>query len=71
MCNDVNEAKRVRFESSPGDAAVGGGLGVVPHVPEAAEEVLAARDHLDRVQIWLLMGGFFGFAPDNSIQDIF
>ena len=50
MCNDVNEAKRVRFESSPGDAAVGGGLGVVPHVPEAAEEVLAARDHLDRFQ---------------------
>ena len=64
----MNEATRVRFESSPGDAAVGGGLGVVPHVPDAAEEVLAARDHLDRVQICFLMGGSFGFAPENTLQ---
>ena len=47
MCK--NEAER-EFENSPGDAAVGGGHGVVLHVPDAAEEVLAARDHLDRVQ---------------------
>ena len=42
------------FENSPGDAAVGGGLGVVPDVAEAAEEVVAARDHLGRVQIDVL-----------------
>ena len=64
----MNEAKRVRFESSPGDAAVGGGLGVVPNVPEAAEEILAARDHLDRVQIRLFTGGSLGFAPENTLQ---
>ena len=54
------------FENSPGDAAVGGGLDVVPHVPDAAEEVLAARDHLDRFQIdKLSQGGSHGLDPEK------